>query len=246
MDNMLFSNMTLNPQPLHIDAHFCATETEWGRPLMNSLFTLGLMIGISVNDTTVGTTIANLGMTDVAFPAPLVRRRHGARGNGGAVGASLEVAAGRGPRRVPPSRLQAGRDARRRMPANGLHAPARAGDRLRLKPMRSLLIAPGDDAAKLAAALASAAHAVVVDLDVAAGAARGGAGECGAGRSPRRRSVPMAPALIVRVSPLESGETDRDLDAIMPAAPFAVMLPRTRGAAERRSSFPRSSRCARR
>lgn len=70
-DNMLFSNMTLNPQPLHIDAHFCATETEWGQPLINSLFTLGLMIGISVNDTTVGTTIANLGMTDVTFPAPL-------------------------------------------------------------------------------------------------------------------------------------------------------------------------------
>jgi acyl dehydratase len=71
MDNMLFSNMTLNPQPLHIDAHFCATETEWGRPIVNSLFTLGLMIGISVNDTTMGTTIANLGMTDVRFPAPV-------------------------------------------------------------------------------------------------------------------------------------------------------------------------------
>src|SRR6185437_1922516 len=71
MDNMLFSNMTLNPQPLHIDAHFCATETERGQPIMNSLFTLALMIGISVNDLTVGTTIANLGMTDVAFPAPL-------------------------------------------------------------------------------------------------------------------------------------------------------------------------------
>ena len=71
MDNMLFSNMTLNPQPLHIDRHFCETETEWGQPLMNSLFTLGLMIGISVNDTTVGTTIANLGMTDVKFPNPL-------------------------------------------------------------------------------------------------------------------------------------------------------------------------------
>jgi acyl dehydratase len=71
MDNMLFSNMTLNPQPLHIDAHFCATQTEWKRPLMNSLFTLGLMVGISVNDTTVGTTIANLGMTDVHFPAPV-------------------------------------------------------------------------------------------------------------------------------------------------------------------------------
>ena len=71
MDNMLFSNMTLNPQPLHIDRHFCAEETEWGQPLMNSLFTLGLMIGISVSDLTVGTTIANLGMEEVKFPHPL-------------------------------------------------------------------------------------------------------------------------------------------------------------------------------
>jgi acyl dehydratase len=71
MDNMLFSNMTLNPQPLHIDRHFCEQETEWGQPLMNSLFTLGLMIGIMVNHLSVGTTIANLGMTEVKFPHPL-------------------------------------------------------------------------------------------------------------------------------------------------------------------------------
>jgi acyl dehydratase len=70
-DNVLFSTMTMNPQPLHIDRHFCETETEWGQPLVNSLFTLGLMIGISVHDTTLGTTIANLGMTEVRFPAPL-------------------------------------------------------------------------------------------------------------------------------------------------------------------------------
>ena len=70
MDNMMFSCLTMNPQPLHIDRHFCA-NTEWGQPLMNSLFTLGLMIGISVNDLTVGTTIANLGMSEVKFPAPL-------------------------------------------------------------------------------------------------------------------------------------------------------------------------------
>ncbi|MCZ0734265.1 MaoC family dehydratase [Phreatobacter sp. AB_2022a] len=70
MDNMLFSNMTLNPQPLHIDAHFAA-QTEFGKPLVNSLFTLGLMIGISVHDTTLRTTVANLGMTDVNFPAPV-------------------------------------------------------------------------------------------------------------------------------------------------------------------------------
>jgi acyl dehydratase len=69
-DNMLFSVMTLNPQPLHIDFDF-ASKTEWGKPLVNSLFTLGLMIGISVHDLTLGTTVANLGMTDTTFPAPV-------------------------------------------------------------------------------------------------------------------------------------------------------------------------------
>ena len=69
-DNVLFSVMTLNPQPLHIDFDFAA-KSEWGKPLVNSLFTLGLMIGISVHDTTLGTTIANLGMTETTFPAPV-------------------------------------------------------------------------------------------------------------------------------------------------------------------------------
>jgi acyl dehydratase len=71
MDNIMFSCLTHNPQPLHIDRHFAQTQTEFGKPLMNSLFTLGLMIGISVNDTTLGTTIGNLGMTEVKFPKPL-------------------------------------------------------------------------------------------------------------------------------------------------------------------------------
>lgn len=70
MDNTLFSCLTHNPQPLHIDYDF-AGKTEWGRPLVNSLFTLGLTVGISVNDTTLGTTIANLGMTEVRFPKPV-------------------------------------------------------------------------------------------------------------------------------------------------------------------------------
>ena len=69
-DNMLFSNMTLNPQPLHIDHHFAASQ-PFGKPLVNSLFTLGLMIGISVNDTTIGTTVGNLGMSEVKFPHPV-------------------------------------------------------------------------------------------------------------------------------------------------------------------------------
>ncbi len=69
-DNVLFSVMTMNPQPLHIDFDY-ASKTEWGKPLVNSLFTLGLMIGISVHDTTLGTTVANLGMTETSFPHPL-------------------------------------------------------------------------------------------------------------------------------------------------------------------------------
>jgi acyl dehydratase len=69
-DNVLFSVMTMNPQPLHIDFDF-SSKTEWGKPLVNSLFTLGLMIGISVHDTTLGTTVANLGMKETSFPHPL-------------------------------------------------------------------------------------------------------------------------------------------------------------------------------
>ena len=70
MDNVLFSALTMNPQPLHLDADFAASS-EFGQRLVNSLFTLGLMIGLSVGDTTIGTTIANLGMTDVRFPKPV-------------------------------------------------------------------------------------------------------------------------------------------------------------------------------
>jgi acyl dehydratase len=70
MDNVLFSTLTMNPQPLHLDKEF-ASKTEFGQILVNSLFTLGLVIGISVGETTLGTTIANLGMTDTRFPHPV-------------------------------------------------------------------------------------------------------------------------------------------------------------------------------
>jgi acyl dehydratase len=70
MDNVLFCALTHNPQPLHLDAEFAKT-TEFGKQLVNSLFTLGLLIGVSVGDTTLGTTIGNLGMTEVRFPKPV-------------------------------------------------------------------------------------------------------------------------------------------------------------------------------
>ena len=69
-DNHWFSLLTMNPQPLHID-HHKAKETEFGRPLVNSLFTLGVLVGMTVNDTTLNTTVANLGMEKVRFPAPV-------------------------------------------------------------------------------------------------------------------------------------------------------------------------------
>lgn len=69
-DNVWFSTLTHNPAPLHIDAEYCKT-TEFGRPLVNSCLTLGFMVGISVGDTTMGTTVANLGWDDVRFPKPL-------------------------------------------------------------------------------------------------------------------------------------------------------------------------------
>jgi acyl dehydratase len=70
MDNVLYSALTMNVQPLHIDRHYSA-QTEFGKPIVNSLFTLGLVIGMSVNDTTFRTTVANLGMSDINFPAPV-------------------------------------------------------------------------------------------------------------------------------------------------------------------------------
>ena len=69
-DNVLFTTLTLNPQPLHLDHEFAAA-TEFGKPLVNSFFTLGLVGGITVLETTHGTTIANLGMDETVFPAPV-------------------------------------------------------------------------------------------------------------------------------------------------------------------------------
>ena len=69
-DNLLFSTMTMNPQPLHVDAEF-ARDTQFGQRLVNSIFTLGLVVGLSVGETTLGTTIGNLGFEKVDFPGPV-------------------------------------------------------------------------------------------------------------------------------------------------------------------------------
>jgi acyl dehydratase len=69
-DNVMFCSMTMNPQPLHLDHDFAGT-TMHGRPVVNGIFTLGLVLGLSVHDTTLGTTLGNLGFEEIDFPAPV-------------------------------------------------------------------------------------------------------------------------------------------------------------------------------
>ena len=69
-DNLLFTALTLNPQPLHLDREF-AKDSIHGQILVNSIFTLGLVVGLSVGDTTLGTTLGNLGFDKTTFPNPV-------------------------------------------------------------------------------------------------------------------------------------------------------------------------------
>jgi len=70
-DNLLFCTLTMNPAAIHLDAQY-ARGTPFGEPIVNSVFTLGLMVGLSVYDTTYGTTIGNLGWEEVRFPRPVL------------------------------------------------------------------------------------------------------------------------------------------------------------------------------
>jgi len=70
-DNVFFTALTHNPAALHLDEEYCRTQSEFGRRIVNSAFTLGLMVGLSVGETTLGTTVGNLGWDEVRFPRPV-------------------------------------------------------------------------------------------------------------------------------------------------------------------------------
>jgi acyl dehydratase len=70
-DNVFFTALTHNPAQLHLDEQYCKDNTEFGTRIVNSCFTLGLMVGISVAETTLGTAVANLGWDEVRFPRPV-------------------------------------------------------------------------------------------------------------------------------------------------------------------------------
>ncbi len=93
-DNVLFSTLTMNPQPLHLDEEF-ASSSEFGTRVVNSLFTLGLLVGLTVPELTLGTTIANLGFDQVEFPKPVF--------HGDTIHAESEVTATRPSRSRPDS-----------------------------------------------------------------------------------------------------------------------------------------------
>jgi len=69
-DNVLFTTMTMNAAQVHLDYEYAAA-TEFGKPIVNSMFTVALLVGISTHDTTHGTTVANLGFEEIVFPTPV-------------------------------------------------------------------------------------------------------------------------------------------------------------------------------
>lgn len=69
-DNVIFTTLSMNPAAIHLD-HDYSSRTEFGKPLMNSVFTLGLVVGLTIADTTLGTTVGNLGFEEVKFPKPV-------------------------------------------------------------------------------------------------------------------------------------------------------------------------------
>ncbi|MEM7286088.1 MAG: MaoC family dehydratase [Actinomycetota bacterium] len=70
-DNVMFTTMSMNPAWLHLDFDYATNETQFEQPLVNSMLTLAMAVGISVHETTLGTTVANLGFEQITFPAPM-------------------------------------------------------------------------------------------------------------------------------------------------------------------------------
>ncbi len=98
-DNVLFTTMTMNTQSLHLDAAW-SSHTEFGEPLVNSMFTLSTLVGLSVSQLTMGTIVANLGFSEVSFPRPGARGRHPVRRNPHCVEAPFVFSTRPGHRRV--------------------------------------------------------------------------------------------------------------------------------------------------
>ena len=204
-DNVLISTLTHNPQPLHLD-HEAAAKTEFGKPLVNSLFTFSLMVGVSVADTTLGTLVANLGYDKLIFPNPvfagdtLAQRKRVHRA------ARKQVAAERRDRHLGAPQLQPARRAGVRM-----HAHRAAAEEAAMTEPRSWLFVPADSEKKIAKALDSDADAIIFDLEDSVAPAQKAAAreilEGSAASGPAARNGGCA------INPLGSEYHKDDLDA---------------------------------
>ena len=118
-DNVMFTTMTMNPAALHLDFEYARTETQFGKPLVNSMFTAAVVVGISVHETTHGTTVANLGFERMGLPCARLPRRHAAGRERSGVGTPVQEQARPRHHPVRAPCPQPGRHAR------GHHAPQR-------------------------------------------------------------------------------------------------------------------------
>ena len=228
-DNLLFTTMTHNPQPLHLDAE-AAKASEFGKILVNGTFTFALMVGLSVGDTTLGTLVANLGYDKVRHAEAGVHRRYAEGRDRGGRDPREPLTAGGGDRHLLAQAAQSEGRGRLPVPALGTD-PAERTMRL-----RSLLFVPGDRPDRFDKAMASGADAVILDLEDAVAPGRKDAARQAVadflaerGRAVGKDGVSEGPGVFVRINPLDLGMADADLAAAKGAD--GIVLPKAEGAA---------------
>jgi len=226
-DNVLFTTMTMNPAPLHLDADYAA-GTEFGRPLVNSMFTLALVVGLSVPELTLGTIVAQLGLEEVSFPAPVFP--------GDTIRVETEVVSARPSRSRPDAgvvvfehRARNQRDelvCRARRTGLMHRGPSRTGRDVSagtsMAPPRSLLFVPGGRPDLLPKVGRAHPDAVVVDLeDAVAPEAKETARQTAIEALLAAR--PEAGAVLLRVNPPGTAWHDADLAAAARACASAAI-----------------------
>ena len=225
MDNTMFSLLTMNPQPLHIDAHF-SENTEFGQRLFNSLYTLGIMIGMSVYDTTLGHHDRQSGHDRRQVPKAGVSRRYAQVAHQDHLQARQQIAADPGHRGIRAHHDQSARRGGGKLPPDRADALQAEG----MKPMRSFLFVPGDSQRKFENARKTAADALILDLEDSIAPDE----KVGARRTVREMLDARNPSqkIYVRVNALDTDMTLGDLAAVMPGRPDGIVLPKCAGAAD--------------
>ena len=238
MDNVLFSALTMNPQPLHLNEDYAQKHSPFGRRIVNGIFTLGLAVGLTVTDLTEGTLVANLGYDQVRHPHPLF--------HGDTLYVETEVlevravalASQPGHRALPPHRPQPGRSRGHRVRAH--RPPLETGRKRRMIaphrqfPRRSLLFMPGDSLPKIEKAAGWEVDTLIMDLEDGVALNR---------KAEARQTVAHALGTLefgprerlVRVNHLSTGLVQGEIDATVAGRPDGYVAPKVEDAADLRA-----------